>query len=252
MRRYFVFLLFSIFLWMSCGRDQDDQVKVLPSPTFDIHLYFNLFKGNPYYMVYVHNDIVVNWSSLGFNPSMGTKFNENMIEVDPDASADSWAENEDSSNEFFTDVRFNTLAVQLVSTVDSTVNYTIEFRSFTGGIAFRYRFEQPGDRARLMPWEASEINFSDPGRIVQESRLSDSTEVSPFIFDLPLELITDKSHHIQIMEDPLPEFPGMKLKQDTTQELRFTTFIKNDVRDGEAKLSTPWRIVLLTKTETNE
>ncbi len=59
-------IILIMFILVSCSKPKENYEVVIPSPNGSLHLHFNLYKGEPYYLVYLDDEIVVGWSLIGF------------------------------------------------------------------------------------------------------------------------------------------------------------------------------------------
>ena len=159
MKHQLAYFLTILFLVAACGRKKDNYEATLPSPDFDIHLYFSLFKGNPYYMVYHGKEKVLAWSALGFYAEGGREMKGGMVLADEFGGDDADSKQEKEPTAFFSDLKYNSLTVPLRSKTSADMAFAIEFRTFNTGIAYRYRFESTASLQRLAVREASEFNF---------------------------------------------------------------------------------------------
>ena len=182
MRSHYLLLLTFILLISACNSNKSNHKAVVPSPGFDVHLYFNLFNGTPFYLVYFEDAKIMDWSRLGFDPAGDQK----MVFAGGNGLAANGLQNGDEGGGFFQGLKYNERVVQLSSEGAPDLMYTIDFRAFKGGVAFRYRFDSIETGKELMAHELTELNFSNSGAKweVQAAGVTAQSDAFP----LPVEL----------------------------------------------------------------
>jgi len=255
MKRFLIFPFLGFLLWAGCNKSNDNYQAILPSPDFDIHLYFNLFNGHPYYLVYWYDQKIFDWSALGFKLASGSYLNEHMIWVENPEDEKSPKEELDSSSNFFSDIKYNSLSVHLISEHVKEIGYIIDFRTFKDGLAFRYRFNSIADKNALAASESSEFDFDIRNQGWKINPELETPYAMESVLDLPMEFISDQQFSVRIFEIGDEKYPAMKLKQNDVRIPTYTTDIDNNKQSNEVQddvLSTPWRILLISKKKSDE
>lgn len=248
MKRFLIFLLSGFILWTGCTRQPENYQAILPSPEFDIHLYFNLFNGHPYYMVYHYDQKIFDWSALGFTPDHGALFNEKMSLVDNHSNISASIEGKGQGENYFSNRQFNALTIHLQSAEDKSVDYFLDFRTFKGGMAFRYRFENDELMTRLLKFESSGFVLDGPN----QHQHGDSSVNASTIMKLPLELMSDQNYRISILESDVVPGTMYLEKLDGNEPAYISKIVTDQSAEPWDQLATPWRIILISKNELNE
>lgn len=252
MKRFLVFSFLSIFLWSGCHQSTRNFEAILPSPGFDIHLYFNLFNGHPYYMLYHYDQKVLEWSALGFIPEDGTPLNEQLVmtgrvtrHLEPDG--------EEALPEYVGQQKYNSLYINLESTLQPDQGYAMEFRVFRGGMAFRYHFPSASLKEQVAGYEHSEFIFSQTDPVGESSTLHDSLGGLQASFPLPFELVNSNGYHMTILGEP-SDTSHLRLKASLETPFKLVTQVDDEAGHvaTENALTGPWRVILISKTESNE
>jgi len=229
-----------------CKKFDSRATAIVPSPEFQVHLYFKLFEGKPFYLVYYNDDVLIDWSALGLQPENGPDLSQNLKLI----AKENGSGHSGDSNKHWMDVlagkAYNSLELDLRSEIDSQVGYNIIFRTFDHGIAFRYELNEVPDDMRISNnSECSEIDLNDD---YSWNILSKNDSVGDGVYELPAILNSENGHEVQIDEIITNPFPGMKLKRrsDINHEY-IVTSEKNDTESDVSALTTPWRIILFNK-----
>lgn len=251
MNRIFIFLFVSLFILAGCNRYSENHQAVLPSPGFDVHVYFNLFNGNPYYMVYYEGQKIIKWSLIGFSDGAGISAKDKMLLAGDIGEAGSAMGNPGETDSLFNQLKFNIRKIRLVSALDHEADYTIEFRAFEGGLAFRYCFDSPEDKSVFVAHEATQIKFDDAENIWQVNALADSLGASADQFPVPVEVVSDHHHSVLISEANGYGSPMILLP---TEENPYHFNIRDEKigTDQQNGLTTPWRVILISNNVSHE
>ncbi len=249
MRLQYLLLLALVLLISACNRDKSNHKAVVPSPGFDVHLYFNLFNGSPFFLVYYEDSKIMNWSRLGFNPSG----NQKMVFEDDNGNAGIGRDNGDGVTSFFRDLKYNERSVRLSYERDPDLAYTIDFRAFNGGVAYRYRFDSQEVRSALLAFEKTEFHFIDNHTGWEGAAPGDTVPTDAFY--LPVELMSGQGHSIKIFEDPGVAGPPLQFRQQAGSSTAYSLLYSSGGAVEQARaeaLVTPWRIMLISKRKDNE
>lgn len=252
MKRLLVLSLLSVLLWSGCKHTASDFEAILPSPAFDIHLYFNLFNGHPYYMVYHYDQKVFEWSALGFLPDSGVSLNSQLELVERVRTDQKRAAQEEADNGYFAHKKFNSLSVRLQSVLQPQQAYTIEFRTFKGGAAYRYHFPNADLKKEVEQFERSEFVLDTNTLAWKAFPRQDSTEHEQVTFPLPFDLHAN-GYRLSILSDDTTAH-GLRLKTSLTEPFRLVSQPGNNQNTERSAnpLKTAWRIILISKDGANE
>lgn len=253
-KKYFLILLLPLIF--SCNKLKDSFEAIVPSPDSKIHVYFNLNKGEPYYLVYYKKEIVIGWSSLGFI----LKDNDSLIDGFVVTARKTRSVNETGDTvlgEIFSfNNKYNELVISLQEKDVLGRKFDIVFRVFNNGIGFRYVFpEQEGLTKVEIVSEETEFKLGSdgiawwiPADSIGDEHLYRSTSVkeiemvnTPVTFDLKNGLC------VSIHETNLTDYARMTLKRDKEDELEFDCYLV-PFSDGikvktKTPFKTPWRII---------
>lgn len=246
MRRKVEFYLLGVLILFSCSQQKDQHKAILPSPDFDIHLYFNLYDGYPYYMVYHYNQKVVEWSLLGFSPEQGPAFNENMQIESQITNKIELEYNGRANEEFWIGKLFNSISFELISAEIPGISYFIDFRAYDGGVAYRYRFPERDIMETIGVFESSEFNLNQAGMqwdIETRQGMGDSTDQSLI---LPMSILSQNSYKVIVAETS--DHDHAQLIQ---ADKKIPSFIIKTDPNGSgldfSSLVTPWRVLIISK-----
>ncbi len=148
-------------LLVSCKKPKDNFEVIIPSPNGQLQLHFNLYNGEPYYLVYLDDEIIVSWSLLGFNNGnmaksipMEKNLQENLIITNtvPVTS-------EDYTN-LISDEKYNSLKVSLQNKEDQKLKYEVLFLIYNEKIIFWYEYEKELKTLQTNLIEHTELDLS--------------------------------------------------------------------------------------------
>lgn len=245
-----LFISFLLILILSSCRNSDNNFEtILPSPDSKKHLYFNLNNGEPYYLFYYENQILIDWSMLGFIIDDTIKFNEGLL-VDNVETRTSLHSEKDLFPENLPDLgSFNEITVDL-NKVDCDIKLSVNFRIYNNAIAFKYVFIFPGNERKVNEiteldlyndfFEKAEINYPKQNIINIE-------EVDTLY--IPAAFISDETIKIDYLQSITYDYPGMKLVRRTPDKAEFQMRYTDDfIRNIKMKsgYETPWRIIYVS------
>ena len=249
MRSHYLLLLAFVVLNSACDSDKSNHKAVVPSPGFDVHLYFNLFNGTPFYLVYYEDAKIMNWSRLGFEPAGG----QEMVFESGNGSAAIGLENGDGGGEFFEGLKFNERTVHLSSKEAPENGYSIDFRAFDGGVAFRYTFDTKEAAKELMVHEMTEFSFYDSDTRWEVQAADDTVQSDAY--PLPVELEADIGLSIRLLEEPITRPSMLQFRapgESNTDFILLHSHMDSEESNNGWPLVTPWKILLISKSNDNE
>ena len=135
-----VAFIYLLMLLTGCVPADHSLERVLPSPGSNMSLYFNLNNGDPYYLVYHEDDIVIDWSQMGF--SLNNKMSRENFSI-CNTNTDSIPDNDtEILSAVFGEAIFNKMEICLNNGFYPGLHMMLQFRIYNSGIAFRYVLNQ--------------------------------------------------------------------------------------------------------------
>lgn len=249
-RRIF-FYIFLVIGLTACNRDSENYQAILPSPDFDIHLYFELYRGYPYYMAYFEDQRIFDWSVMGFNLNEEVSLDREMQRLDPDEVLNP-VEVMPDTMDFFSDRSYNSLIVYLASANNRAAGYTIEFRTFKNGFAFRYHLFPELNPESVFSKEITEFALTQRKQFSLADKSDGTSAIAVNEYDLPVRFLSNQKEDIEISELNGEHPYRMQLIQKKEKPNVFLTSVKRS-ESVEAypndSHSTPWRIVWVIKSD---
>lgn len=188
-------LVFSIVLFIvilaSCTKPRNNYDVVIPSPNGQLHLHFNLHNGEPYYLVYLDDDIVVGWSLLGFVNDGSETLQENMLamQVGP-------LKNDDEISQLASGEKYNSLKVHLQKQGDSEMGYDVVFLIYDEAIIYWYEYNPELENLVTNLKENTEFDLHVKN---QEWSLIDTVQMSDTLL-LPVSFKSDLGIDLKFLE----------------------------------------------------
>ncbi|MBN1338883.1 MAG: glycoside hydrolase family 97 protein [Bacteroidales bacterium] len=253
----FLLLLAAVFMF-SCKRSGSGFQVAIPSPDLTIHIYFALEKGKPFYMVYHKDEIVLDWSPLGYVFAGGDTLSRDLVIAGTESGAHReewkpvWGQTALCLNEY------NEYKIHLREKSGLKRKFSICFRAFNDGFGFRYIFpEQESADSVFITSELTGFNMAGngtawwiPGDFDSYEHLFRTTAISEIdSANTPLTLKLAENRYISIHEADLSNYPGMTIKR--TGETKFSASLV-PWPDGikvktEAPFVSPWRTVQIAE-----
>jgi alpha-glucosidase len=200
----FVFLLVMVGL-MSCHKARDNYNAAIPSPNSKLELHFNLYDGEPYYLVYAGDDIVVDWSWMGFTGDAPGSFREEM-KVSRTVTG---AGTEEDGLQLLSGEQFNRLKVYLHKKDNQEPAFAIVFCVYDECLVFWYELygAMNGELPDLK--ESSELDLHSSS---QAWSLIDTLAMNDTLM-LPVSFLSDKGIQLSIAEMENENLTGSYLIQ---------------------------------------
>jgi hypothetical protein len=175
---------------ISCHKARDNYSAAIPSPNSKLELHFNLYDGEPYYLIYAGDDIAVDWSWMGFASDSPVTLKKEMMVGKTDARA---GLEEDGLN-LFSGKEFNRLKVNLHKKDNPELAYAIVFCVYDESLVFWYELE--GSMSRELPdlKESSELDLHSS---TQAWSLIDTLSMNDTLM-LPVSFHSDKGIQLSI------------------------------------------------------
>lgn len=236
--------LFTVILLLcSCSKSKDSYEAYLPSPDSRIHIYFNHNKGEPYYLVYYRNEIIIDWSLLGFTLSDNISLTDNLMITNTKSKSEKYRENEPDMDTITIKGDYNEMTIGFEKVNNPKLGFDLVLRSYNKGIAFRYIFKGEGTE-KVSSILSEETQFNLNVNIFNWTLAQDTS-------DLPVTFIADKRFSVIIDETIEVGYPKMKLKSVSNDKTRFKCLLNRKNADPlikiEAEVKSPWRIIFIKK-----
>jgi hypothetical protein len=262
MKRLVVLYLIIVPLFYSCNRPKSNFELVLPSPDSRIHIYFNLDNGEPYYLVYYKNEIIIDWSLLGVTLKDQIKLTEGLFVVENKAHSN-------SSNDLLivkgglplTD-NFNEMTVFFEKKSLAKEPFVIVFRAYNDGIAICYSFpeNESADQVFIISEETQFDLYGNDSvwRISESIKPGGDSKYLPEPgiienLDLPVNFISAHGLMISISETEVSGYPEMKLRKRTSDSPQYTVQSDELKPSGfitiDSGVKTPWRTIRITEID---
>lgn len=231
-------LLLSIVLALvltSCNKPVSSYETILPSPDLKTHLYFNLNEGEPYYLVYYENNILIDWSLLGFTIDDTINFYEGLLVNNVESRSASQG-NEDSFPDIDLQLNtFNEITVHLSKTSCPDIQLSIVLRVYNNAAAFKYIFNQINDNRRV--------------KEITELDLYNTVEIKNDTISIPYAFVSSEGYKIEYLQSVVQDYPSMKLATRTRGGDEYRMIFASDDQQAVSVSSgfeTPWRIIHFT------
>ncbi|HHH53542.1 MAG TPA: glycoside hydrolase family 97 protein, partial [Bacteroidetes bacterium] len=279
MRNIYFFLIF-IFLFYSC-KNKDKNIYTT-SPNGLVAINFNIKNSIPIFNLSANQDTVITDSELGFECSELDLENKPIkidsishISIDENWKLP-WGEKVNVKN------KFNETKVYLSIGESAKFRYSLQFRAYDDGVAFRYIFpEQNNIDSLQISKEKTTFNFKEdnlcwwiPGdwdsyeHLYTKSKISEINAtskrnhpnlISSYIpynaVNTPVTMKTPKGYYLSFHEAALYNYPGMTLKVDTNKLSMTSELVGGRDKKIKAKVKlpfkTPWRTIQVAKKPEN-
>ena len=256
----FRWILFSVIILSSCQLvDQTSEIKV-SSPDGRIVVELALDQGFPFYSVDVDGEALIQSSGLGFEfrgqTALVGPFKVSHIEKKE--LQESWEPvwgQEDSIHS-----HSHMASITLVETQGDKRRWSLHFRVFNDGVAFRYEIpEQPGQDSLFITKELTEFSFANDGPAwwIPGSHAFDTYEklhIKSLLSEVdsantPLTFVTENGLHVSLHEANLTNYAGMTLKRSAEETLLFKSELvpwpDGDKVKTVVPMLSPWRTITI-------
>ncbi|MBN3034423.1 MAG: glycoside hydrolase family 97 protein [Bacteroidales bacterium] len=255
-----LWIIIAILLTAGCSRHPSHFEASVPAPDGPIMLSFRLSEGVPSYMIYAGQEVILDWSPLGFilegNDSLAAGFvlEDSRTLTFREVWQPVWGQFSSYIN------HYNSLRIRLREASGSRRLMEMEFRVFSDGLGFRYIFpEQEGlGDFRIMD-ELTGFHIGSEGRAWwipgdwdSYEHLWRSTPVAGIdSANTPVTLELDNGYTVAIHEAALTDYAGMTLRRHETKPLLLECALvpwPDGVKVyGQTPFMTPWRTIQLVK-----
>lgn len=234
--------------------------NTVKSPTGNHEVAFKLVHGTPYYSVVRNGEVLLNWSRLGLEFSQLPSLGSNLTLINTETTSfdetweQPWGEEKSIRN------HYNALKVQLQEGA-SKLKYSILFKAYDDGVAFRYEFPKQAGIANIeITDELTEFNMIKDYQAwwvpaYQDNRyeyLYEKSKISELdIVHTPFTM-EDEQVALSIHEAALTNFASMTLESRGKGKLKANLVPWSDgikVKLNEAFVS-PWRTIQIADKAT--
>lgn len=249
-----------MFKWANLLRKKDSDKEIF-SPDGRVRCVFSLKSGEASYSVYKDNDVIIGPSRLGFLICGETPLKNNLrlVRVERKKHFETfelpWGEDR------FIDNNYHEAAFYLTEIKNPNRIFTVRFRIFNNGVAFRYELPpQPKFRRISIQEELTEFNIdlnATAWRIpaYRPNRYEYSYEKNT-VYHLdnpvhtPLTIKTPNGHYLCIHEAALYNYGSMTLKLNSGKNLSSDITPLSDSTKAHLDLpfNTPWRLIMLANS----
>lgn len=245
--------------WLHGGkRAISDAEKLLTSPDGTVKVKISLRQGHISYSVTKNESTILRASKLGFKFKNSPAFGDylSIVRTTEKSVSETW-ETVWGEEHFISD-NFNELAVYLSETSKTKRLFTVRFRAFNDGFAFRYEIPpQPAFSRVEVEDELTEFNVdlnAEAWQIpaYQPDRYEYNYEKIP-VYELeksvhtPVTIALPNKYHISIHEAALYDYGEMTIKLDEWKALKSDITPLSDGVKARVELpfNTPWRMVMI-------
>lgn len=234
MIRNFIFILILISFGNACSRSTANYKATIPSPKAKVHIYFELNKGEPYYMVYFKNEVMIDWSPLGLITEQDSLINDFYL-VETKSKLTGVQVISDMAQYFNQSDQFNEMLVLLERSFSESGKIGIQLRAYDDGISFRYLLfpEERETRIRILS-EKSAFGLTFSEGLISDTLLN------------PVQISTGNGMDINIIGLVNKDYPDFILVKDQKDHLQYNISLKNKTEEFhylQEPYYSPWRIL---------
>lgn len=239
----------------SCKNPTSSFERILPSPDAKKHLYFNLNNGEPYYLLYYENHILIDWSMLGFVFDETIKLNEGLL-VENVETRTSRQNAEDNFPEIESNLDvYNEMTIFLSKEDNTDLQLSIVLRIYNNAVAFKYEFNFSGGKRNIIETTELDLYNNFFQKVVVKDSIHEDLAISEIpveevdTLSLPATFISKEFLRIDYLESFSSDYPSMQLVRRTPSQSEFQMRYTNsnsleiEVNSG---FETPWRIIYVT------
>jgi len=250
-----------LILLLSCNKKNNDQIVELKSPKGVNAIKFELINGTPLYSVNHKEITIINPSTLGFvfKEQDSLSHNFEIVKIDTTSVDETW-EQVWGEKKFIKNSYRQLSATLQEKTGQKKRKLEIQFRAFDDGIAFRYIFQDQGqkDSIQIMD-ELTEFNLKDDGEAWWIPAYQDNryeylfTKSAVSVLDTvhtPLTIKSNNGLYLSFHEANLKDFASTTLARTSGTQLKcdlvpWADGVKVKVKNG---FTSPWRTIQIAET----
>ena len=255
MIREILLSLILVLVLSSCRNSNKSFETILPSPDTKTHLYFNLNDGEPYYLVYYNNDILVDWSLLGFIVDDTISFHEGL-QVNSVESRSASQSKEDFFPDFDAQLEtYNEITVYLSKIGYSDIHLSIVLRVYNDVVAYKYLSNHIKDVIQVK--EITEFDLPNnlfriaetKNRVLTDSSLSTLSIDVADTLNIPSTFVSGKKYKIEYLQSITQDYPIMKLVRKNLGKNEYRLIYADNeepIVRVNSGFETSWRIIYIT------
>ena len=244
--------------WLHGGRTISDAEKLLVSPDGSVKVKISLRQGHISYSVTKNESTILRESRLGLKFKNSPALSDYLSAVRTTEKSVNETWETVWGEEHFINDNFNELAIYLSETSKTKRLFTVRFRAFDDGFAFRYEIPpQPAFSRVEIEDELTEFNVdlnAEAWQIpaYQPDRYEYNYEKIP-VYELeksvhtPVTIVLPNKYHLAIHEAALYNYGEMTIKLDEWKALKSDITPLSDGIKARVELpfNTPWRMVMI-------
>lgn len=177
---------------ISCHQPRDNYEVKIPSPDGKLVFYFSMYNGEPYYLIYSGDDIVVHWSWLGYSSEKSENLQKNMLVT----KVKSGSGTEEDKLQATYGEPFNGLTINMQNRNVPELEYQIELRIFNEELVFWYEFDKTILIATSQMVENTELDLYSKN---QNWALDDTLSMMDTL-EFPVKFKSDKGVQLSFLE----------------------------------------------------
>lgn len=250
-----------ILFLSSCRKSNNNFEIIIPSSDAKTHLYFSLNDGEPYYLVYYNNDILVDWSMLGIIMDDTINFYEGLLVKNIESRAAV-----QNSEEFISDSEvplgiYNEIVIDLEKVDFTDIQLTIVCRVYNNVVAYKYLLKNL--KGKSLVTEISQLDlytdlFSQVKRKNPEQD-SINNNIIPIeaidTLNLPVTFVSEKGYELDYFQSGSDDYPSMKLLRRVPGKLEYSLmYASGEVQSisVDSSYESPWRMINITNNQNNQ
>jgi len=239
-----------ISILSSCRESKNNFETIVPSPDVKTHLYFTLNNGEPYYLIYFKNNILVDWSNMGFIVDT-SNFSERLIIKSKETSTGKH-EIEDVLSIVEAQLgQYNEIIIHLGKSSVDDIQMSVVFRVYNNAVAYKYFLNGLKDQSlvkeiielNLYPGVFSEVyNISMP----HDSMVKTLSPIHNIEYlDLPATFGSKNGYELTFSRSTSKVDSIFKLRRMVSDKSEYQ--IENEpVLSNSSSYETEWKIIYIS------
>jgi len=257
-KKIFSCLLIALPFFHSCKNSDSTAQLILPSPDSGIHVYFNLNNGEPYYLVYFKDKMVIDWSLLGISLNDQVKLTEGLRIVGTRSQSINSGNVLELAGGVSILENYNELVISLMKQTPPHEMFEIGLRSYNEGVGISYNIEINPANTNSFMVEETQIDLAGDASNWMFINITDSISTKLKIkngadYPLPVAFESTDEFYVSISEITTSGYPERKLEKrsDSDPEFRIKSspFRYSKVASLEQKVTTPWYFLVIIENE---
>lgn len=249
MIRDLLFCCLLVLFIASCSDSSSNYEMILPSSDAKTHLYFNLNEGEPYYLVYYNNDILIDWSMCGFVIDDTISFCEGLVVKNSESTTGS-----QSNDEVFLDLdtllgTYNEINIQLENPTYVDIKMSVVFRVYNQVVAYKYFLNGLLDQHHVKEITEFDLYQDRFTKVLLNEKIEHDSISSRLIpienieyLDLPATFISEEGFELVFLQSEAKGDSQKKLKRRIPGKSEY--LLENDeIQTNGSIFETSWRII---------